>query len=331
MWPLTWAADGNLYGAAGDNMDSPMNFWRIVGPASSKDSEWPAYHLELVDNLPFDPAVYCKGRPNVDPEWGIKPAGLLSVGGVLYFAVENMNYGDKPAFNRQHNINAWIATSKDFGKTWNREATPQDFFTGRLASPHFLQFGKDYEGARDEFVYACFPAADDGNSYWENGDYILLGRVPKERILQRDAWEFFTGTKSGGQGPWSRDESKGRPVFRYSSMTGENHVSYNKGLKRYLMGNYGFIDSQGKPYPYHQKGRDHFGPSQLTLYEAPEPWGPWTLFYRDDHWGTYEDYQPNLPTKWMSEDGKTIWMVSAGTHDDYNFTVQRLTLTLNMK
>lgn len=30
MWPVTWAADGNLYAAAGDNSGSPMNFWKIV-------------------------------------------------------------------------------------------------------------------------------------------------------------------------------------------------------------------------------------------------------------------------------------------------------------
>jgi hypothetical protein len=31
MWPLTWAKDDNLYGGAGDNLGSPMNFWRIEG------------------------------------------------------------------------------------------------------------------------------------------------------------------------------------------------------------------------------------------------------------------------------------------------------------
>src|SRR5690349_15001960 len=89
MWPLTWAADGNMYGSAGDNQDSPMNFWKIVGDP-------PKHGVYLIDNLPVDPAVYCRG-PNVDRARGIKPAGLLSVGGVLYYAVETMNYGDNPA------------------------------------------------------------------------------------------------------------------------------------------------------------------------------------------------------------------------------------------
>ena len=70
-------------------------------------------------------------------------------------------------------------------------------------------------------------------------------------------------------------------------MTGENHVSYNKGLKRYIMGNYGFINEKGEPQPYHQtKLWDSVRQSsQLTIFEAPEPWGPWSVFHQNDNWG----------------------------------------------
>ena len=182
MWPLTWAADGHLYGGAGDNLGSPMNFWRIEGDAPGE--------LSVVDPLPIDHRQYCD-IPPADPEHGVKPAGVLCLDGVLYFAVEAMHYGENPAFNRQRNIHGWIITSTDYGQSWQRAATPTHFFTGRLSSPHFIQFGQDYAGARDEYVYASFPAADDGNSYWENGDFLLLGRVPKQRLLERDAWEFL--------------------------------------------------------------------------------------------------------------------------------------------
>ena len=319
MWPLTWAADGSLYGGAGDNMGSPMNFWKIVG-----DPPWDFYLVHL-DNMPIDIHKYCQ-IPPADPKFGVKPAGLISIDGVLYFAVEAMNYGENPAFNRQRNIHGWIITSSDLGKAWNREATPTDFFTGRLSSPHFLLFGRDYANARDDYVYACFPGADDGNSYWENGDYLLLGRVPKDQILRRQAWEFVVELKEGAGPRWDKDDSLAMPVFRYPLMTGEDHVAHNRGLGRYLLGNYAFIDEGGKPRPYHQgPWPESTHPSQLTLFEAPEPWGPWPLFHLDDDWGTYGDYQPNFPTKWMSEDGKTVWMVSSGTFDDYNFTVQELT------
>jgi hypothetical protein len=324
MWPVTWAADDNLYGGAGDNCGSPMNFWRIEG---DPNGGWPgcwAVRLFLVDNLPVDPKKYCR-IPPADAKNGVKPAGLLSLDGVLYFAVEAMNYGEDPAFNRQRNVHGWIVTSRDFGRTWDLGATPTDFFEGRLSSCHFVQYGRDCAGARDEFVYAVFPAGDDGKSYWENGDLILLGRVPRQRVLDRAAWEFCTGVSASGEPAWDADGSKAEPVFRYPRMTGENHVAYDAGIGRYLMGNYSFLNAEGEPLPYHGGGGMR---SQLTLFEAPEPWGPWSLFHRDDEWGTYGDYQPNFPTKWMSADGRSVGLVSAGTHDDSTFTFQKLTLRL---
>jgi len=329
MWPITWAADDNMYAGAGDNRQSPMNFWRIrdrVQSSWGRMSHQNDWWLDLIDNLPVDPEPFCKADPRVT---SIKPAGLLGLHGRLYFAVETQNYGTDPEFTRQTNIHGWIITTDDYGKTWNHEATPHDFFSGRLASCHFLQFGRDYEGARDGYVYAYFPAGDDGKSYWENGDTILLGRVPKDDILARGAWEFYTGKDSADQPVWNKDDALAVPVFRYPRMTGENHVSYNKGIRRYLMGNYGFVDDDLNPRPNHQgTWPESAYRSQLTLCEAPEPWGPWSLFYQDDDWGTYGNYQPSFPPKWMTEDGRTMLMVSSGTYDDYNFTVQKMTVKL---
>ena len=55
-----------------------------------------------------------------------------------------------------------------------------------------------------------------------------------------------------------------------------------------------FLDAEGNPRPYHQAWPDSSKRSQLTLFEAPEPWGPWSLFYRDDTWGNLGGYQPNF-------------------------------------
>ena len=327
MWPITWAADDNLYAGAGDNdpsarikglagpMWSPMNFWRI------NEKKTP----ELVDNWPIDPRIYCQ-KPQVDPKNGIKPAGLLSVNGTLYFAVENMNYGENPVFNRQRNVNAWIITSVDYGRSWNRDATTQNFFTGRLSSPHFIQFGRDYAGSRDEYVYATVPGADDGNSYWCNGDYLLLGRVHKDAILRRDRWEFYAGLDKAQMPIWTGNDSSAVAIFRYKNFTGENHVAYNKGIRRYLMGNYAFYGKDGEPRPYHTEPQRVYT-SQLTLFEAPEPWGPWKLFYNDALWGV-GDYQPNFPTKWMSEDGRKLTMISSGNNEDYCLVCQDLYLNI---
>jgi len=329
MWPTTWADDGNLYTAAGDNSGSPTNIWRVNGNPLHGHHSLAFYniYMELINNKPVDPGKYCPQRPYLHPN-GVKASSLIALDGTLYMAVELHNYGENSKLNRQRNYHSWIITSNDYGKTWNTEATPVEFFNGRLSSPKFLQFGRNYENARDEYVYANFPAGDDGGSYWENADYTLLGRVKKGSLLDRAAWDFYAGL-DGGKPQWSSDDNQATHVFRYPSMTGANHVAYNKGIKRYIMGNYGFLDGEGNPRPLHQ------GPllesamrSQLTLFEAPEPWGPWSLFYHDNDWGTYGDYQPSFPTKWMSDDGRIMWMVSAGTFDDYNFVMQMMTLVI---
>ena len=88
-----------------------------------------------------------EGIPN------LKSSAVLSVDGVLYWAVSCFNYGDDAVFNRQRYGPAWIITSHDNGVTWNETATKTDMFTGRLAAPRFIQYGKDYEGAPSAWVY----------------------------------------------------------------------------------------------------------------------------------------------------------------------------------
>ena len=92
------------------------------------------------------------------------------------------------------------------------------------------------------------------------------------------------------------------------------------------MGNYSFVDDDLSPRPYHQEvwPSTTSDRSQLLLLESPSPWGPWSIFHRDDNWGTYGDYQPVFPVKWMYNSGRSMFMVSSGSQNDYNFVVQRL-------
>lgn len=333
MWPITWSSDGNLYAGAGDNRMSPMNVWRISGEPNP-DSANNASHrgdwiLDVACELPVDPAVYAV-HPRVAPDFGLKPAGLIELNGRLIMAVEAQNYGEFADFNRQTNIHGWLVASDDSGATWE-PVTANDFFVGRVASCHFIQFGQGDSNVIDGYIYANFPGAtDDGNSHWCNGDYILLGRVKAEDIVDRSAWEFWTGEDESGAAIWAPDDAEAQPIFRFENMTGEDHISFIPGLNRFLLGNFSFLDPDGLPRPYHHlawpEGIDR---SQLTLFEAPNPWGPWSLFHVDENWGTYGDYQPVVPVKWVYNEGRTLFLVSSGSYDDYNWVVQRLDLQLS--
>jgi hypothetical protein len=55
----------------------------------------------------------------------------------------------------------------------------------------------------------------------------------------------------------------------------------------------------------------------LGVFDAPEPWGPWTTVYYSDHWSVTDGrdcrtYHHKFPTKWMSPDGKSMWLLYSG-------------------
>jgi hypothetical protein len=58
----------------------------------------------------------------------------------------------------------------------------------------FINFGQDYAGARDDYVYI---ASHDNPSAYEQADRFILARVPKARIRERDGYEFFAGLDAG--------------------------------------------------------------------------------------------------------------------------------------
>ena len=103
---------------------------------------------------------------------------MLMVDGVLYVWVRNAG-------------NSQLAWSMDHAQTW----TWADWrFETSFGCPTFLNFGKDYAGARDGYVYVYSPDVD---SAYRAADRMVLARVPKGRIAERGAYEFFKGPGRG--------------------------------------------------------------------------------------------------------------------------------------
>ena len=55
----------------------------------------------------------------------------------------------------------------------------------------------------------------------------------------------------------------------------------------------------------------------LGIYDAPEPWGPWTTAYFTEAWDVGPGETCSFPTKWMSADGNTVYLVFSG-EDSYS-------------
>ncbi|HUG91954.1 MAG TPA: serine hydrolase, partial [Planctomycetaceae bacterium] len=289
-WPMTWGDDGHLYTAYADGWGFDprvpeklsLGVARVAGrPPEIKGENIRAESVEQ----------------HGDGERGKKASGLLIVDGVLYMLARNAS-------------NSQLAWSKDHGRTW----TWADWkFTTSFGYPTFLNFGKNYAGARDEYVYVY---SSDSDSAYRAGDRMVLARVPRDRIVERAAYEFFVRVDAEGTPQWTPDIDRRGAVFSHPGRCYRLGVTYNAALKRYLWCQI-YPESSDSRGPRFQGG---FG-----IYDAPEPWGPWTTVYHTNEWDVGPGETSSFPTKWMSDDGRTLHLVFSG--DDY-FSVRQATLKI---
>jgi hypothetical protein len=285
-WPITWGDDDLLYTAYGDGQGFQPFVEKKLSMGLCTITGGPDDFRGV--NLRAPTAERTGGGAN-----GPKVSGLLMVEGVLYMLVRNTG-------------NSQLAWSKDRGKTW----TWSDWkFTESFGCPTFLNFGRNYDGARVDFVYLY---SHDNDSAYKPSDRMVLARVPRGSITDRSAYEFFTGTNDKGEANWSQDIAKRAAVFEHPGRCYRSGITYNPGLKRYLW-------CQIIP-----GGETRFA-GGFGIYDAPHPWGPWTTVFFTEKWDVGPGETSSLPTKWISPDGRTVHLVFSG--DDY-FSVRQGKLTL---
>jgi len=284
---MTWADDGPLYTAYGDgNGFEPFR------------SEKLSIGLARIEGMPSDFTGVNIPSPTLDSKGegarGRKASGLLCVDGVLYLWVRNVT-------------NSQLGWSRDHGKNWSWADWR---FTSSFGCPTFLNFGRDYAGARDDFVYVY---SHDADSAYDRADRFVLARVAKDRIRDRSAYEFFVRLDDNGQPRWSTNIDERGTVFENPKRCYRSSVSYHAPTKRYLWCQTGL-------------GEDTRFAGGFAIYDAPEPWGPWTIVFHTDQWDVGPGESMHLPTKWMSADGRELWLVFSG---DDCFSLRRGTLLLS--
>ena len=289
-WPVTWADDDLQYTAYGDGWGFEpgtgeklsLGFARISG--SARD-----FRGENVRSA--------SGERTGDGPKGPKASGMLGVDGVLYMWVRNV-------------ANSQLGWSTDHGRTWKWGFR----FSTSFGSPTFLNFGRDYGGARDDFVYTY---SQDGPSAYVSDDAIVLARVGRSKIGDRPSYEFFSGLDASGRPLWTPRIEARAPVFRFPGRCARVDVVYNPGIRRYLMAL--AFDSKGG----------------WGLFDAPEPWGPWTTAFFTAAWDLGDTHGYRLPSKWISNDGRELYVVISGLNrsgSNYDaFSVRRMTLHLRME
>jgi len=288
-WPLTWADDDHQYTAYGDGNGFEPFVPKKLGLGFARVEGEPT-RFEGVNLLAPTGEQFGDGAKSK------KASGMLCVEGVFYLWTRNAG-------------NSQLGWSKDHGKSWEWADWKM---TTSFGCPTVLNFGRNYTGARDEWVYVYSP---DAETAYEPADRMVLARAPKGRIAERAAYEFFKGIDDGGRPLWSKNIADRGAVFTHQGRCYRSGITFNAGLKRYLW-------VQTIPTSEGKKADTRFE-GGLAVYEAAEPWGPWTTVYFTDKWEVGPGDTASFPTKWMSADGKTINLVFSG---DDHFAVRKATL-----
>lgn len=287
-FPTTWADDGHQYshfgdggGFGGTDTNGRVSFGvaRIEGGGSS----YTGYNR------------YGGLSPEFSSSLDGKTYGIICIGGVLYCWFTPLSdangYASATLYKSTNHSQSWTATATQFVQAQG------------IGIPTICQFGQDYAGARDGYVYHYFlNLTDTGALGIQTGGEIVLARCLISDLETEANYEWYTGL-SGGSPTWSTTVANRVPVFDDPNGVGWNlSVSYNPVLARYLLCTEHTTSFTGK----------------IGIFDAPEPWGPWTTVLYQDAFGsptiTADTFFWNFANKWNS--GTNFVMVFSGINDN---------------
>ena len=295
-WPVTWADDDAIYTTWGDGrgfdpivpQKLSLGFARIDGmPGSFTGTNIRSTAEQLGDGR--------KGR---------KGWGMLCVDGVLYLA---MGHADGNGGQSQ------LAWSRDHARTWEFA----DWVFPQFGLVGFVNYGKDYRGARDDYVYAY---SHDGPQADTPADRFVLMRAPKRSDQRAKRLGVLRATgRSKRAAVWTPDIERRGAVFSHRDGCLRSAMTYNAALSRYLWW------QQIPAAPNSDDRGDTRFEGGFGVYDAPEPWGPWTTAFYTERWDVGPGEHADFPAKWMSPDGRELCLVFSGND---SFCVRKATLVL---
>jgi hypothetical protein len=320
-----WADDGNLYLTSCDT-----GGWGVKSRSPGHNFELGVFKGDpnLIGSLLGSVLGYAVRGYDVNPmtaygtenevdsldgrSW--KAAGLTSVGGVLYLSINRHNVSGDATLGWADNGS--ILKSSDHGLNWTNHLgqlnTPPPIDASGAMFPgsatpflEFILYGRDGQAPlvdrAQEFVYAY---STDSLA----PSFARLLRVKRTDLpnLQADQWQYFKGGDGNSDANWSSSLGDAVSILSKTGGGTSGEIIYDAPLRRYVMVQWS-------------------GPG-LFLHEAPHPWGPWTLVQT---WPTLDTRFTSIPNKFISADGKTLWLFYASdpaSDTTYTLWMARLTL-----
>jgi hypothetical protein len=316
-WTPTWSTDNNLYTAIGDCRPSGvprkigMGFGRIVGPAGYDVS---FSVVPTGDPANWDDAAAGAGVEALgDDVSSEKAAGMLQVGGRLWYWIRNVNPGGT-GVRLKFSDNVTSANPQFTWVGWS---------IAELGYASFVQYGKAYAGGPSRFVYAVIPMRSAAAGSVSNSAYDLvpgfsLIRGLRSDLTLRSNWKYFCGTPAAPA--WCAAPRWTRPTLLVAGrkFTPRAGLSWNPGLGSYM------LSLVHDPTPATTGDSPRFN-GGLMVFLSPNPWGPWeTAFSSEGAWpggastatcggtGWGSGERADIPTKYLSADGRTFYLFSSG-------------------
>ncbi|MDR3269613.1 MAG: hypothetical protein LBT83_11190 [Tannerella sp.] len=323
-WYPTWGEDDLLYSPYTDGV-----CWRLDGRYerswSGGDGAVTGQGVIEGDD-PLNLVVYSLGVEAASPKpyQGRYPCGSLMYNGVWYYGTYCLAPDGKAKFGDTVYNWPWLGPfagfriSKDKGLNWTAcPHTPEkpifsetglNGYHVRIGSPHFVDFGKNMQYSPDGKAYMVAHGSepDDPNprfwdSSWITGDNIYILRVTPSEENMNDAskWEFYAGKDVNGNAVWTNDFSQIKPLLEWNNNMGCVTVTYNPGLKKYLM--------------CVTDGGNTCAKMNTYLLESDSLTGDWKLITYMKSFGE-QAYFVNIPSKFISKDGQTMWLLYSGNY-----------------
>lgn len=266
------------------------------------------------------------GGPDSKDGCSWKTGGIARIGHTIYLAVARQlracnadeSNGLQPSFD------ASIISSTDDGVTWTNPwgrrsrfgAAPpwnpktkryRAMFPGqRFSAPFFVQYGPGNSHTVDGANRFLYAVSNDGYAY--DGNYLVLGRVPLNKVQRRGAWRFY---HRGRNGPfWSSALHGAAHVLTAKHGISQPAIQYVPALKRYVLVTFSYRYTPEFPAPSATPY------TRFSIYQARHLEGRWTrVFDRstqrslwcgtrclagspNDHYGFYD---PALVQKFVFE------------------------------
>jgi len=310
-WYPSWASDGNLYSPFTDGEVGP---W----PVSSNGVLAATGQAKIEGDDPLNLEVVGLGATFGPPApyGGRYPCGSLVKDGIWYYGTYCLDESGRGLNWDVLGPFVGFRISRDFGHTWDDTPhTPAEPIFGesgkqnskvKIGAPHFVDFGRNMEHSPDGKTYLVGHGATSthGDLSWISGDQIYLIRVEPtpETINDATAYEFYAGTDGSVQSVWTRDFAAIRPLVEWRERCGCVTMTYDAPLGKYLL-----CVTDGWPTT---------GTMNTWVLESDAVTGPWRLVTFMEKFGT-QAYFVNLPSKFISADGRTAWLCYAA-----NFTNQ---------